>query len=135
MSWQTVVREVEVESSVCALAANLDESQAFALDTILEACETIEPLYEVREDRSPVLAGAGTYLARLDQKRRRIELNAFALERSEAPGALRKFLIFHELFHAWVQDLGQTELWAGFGLREENAADLLALYALQKTGS
>lgn len=130
MGWEAVAAEAEIESEVCARAQNASGEELETLETLVDACETLEPLFEVVEDRSPVLEAPGAYLARLDHRQRRIELNGHALDRSADSGLLRQFLVMHELFHAWVKLFGQTEAWAGLGLQEENAADLVALYSL-----
>ena len=129
MGWESVAREVGVEDRV--LSALSDEDILVRLEEILEGCETLEPMYGVEEDRAPVLKSDLSYWARLDHLQQKIVINGHRLDESLNRSMLRRFLVWHELFHAWVESLGQTELWSTFGMKEESAADLLACYALQ----
>lgn len=98
---------------------------------VLEQVLFLEPLVEVDEDRSPVLAGPGAYQARFDHQRLRIELNGHVLDRSESPDHAWDELVLHELFHAWVETCRPERFWESEGMTEEQAADAFARFALK----
>lgn len=98
---------------------------------VLEQVLFLEPLVEVDEDRSPVLADPGAYQARFDHRALRIELNGHVLDRSESPDHAWNELVLHELFHAWVENCRPERFWESEGMTEEQAADAFARFALK----
>lgn len=111
-----------------------DPALGLILTELTASCRRLAGRFKTEIDRAPVLASRRAYAARIDHEDRRIVLNGYVLDRFTDSERLRQFLEIHELCHEYcrLHPKERDRLVAELGLEEEQACDLVALYALQK---